>query len=245
MSTSRIHSPQQPPYYQKLSLTELGVDEQIFLQHMRPVYDSLQRDPYDVERSTLAEPILRFRALAESIVEKTADGWNCTRVPAQPFVQSENYGNYDRKKPRTYPEVPAGVVEHPEAVQLLSAVSDIIHSVRSDAERMRLIFTFMRIVHNEESSGACTIEEVHSDGMDYVVPALVINRQNLQPESGESSVYDKDRNKLFGATLQPGELILQDDRDLLHNITKIQRESKNEPGIRDVIGIDFHIFPKQ
>ncbi len=230
------------PYYRKFELQEVDVNTDAFLQHIRPTYEQLQWDMYDTIRGGLAKPT-RQRALAEFALEREGEDWKVERVPAQPYVQPTDHGDYNRTEPRPYPEVPAEVSEHPEVLKLQKAVADIVRSVRNDAVKLRMIFTFTRVVADSERKGNCTIEGIHSDGMDYIVSALVINRVNLKPESGESSVYTLEQKELFRTVLQPGEGIFQDDVRLMHHITNIQQDVKAERGIRDILGIDVIILP--
>jgi hypothetical protein len=165
------------------------------------------------------------------------------RVPAKPYVQPTDHGDYNRTEPRPYPTVPAEVTEHPEVLKLQKAVAEIVRSVRADAAKLRMIFTFLRTVDEEGRSGKCALEGApHIDGMDYIVSALVINRVNLKPETGESSVYTLEQKELMRTVLQPGEGIFQDDLHLMHHITNIQRDVREERGIRDMLGIDVQIL---
>jgi hypothetical protein len=232
------------PYYRKFELRELCVDTDVFLAHIRPIYEALQWDMYDTIRGGLKQPT-RQRALAEFTIEQDGNDWKIQRVPAQPYVQPTNHGNYNRTEPRPYPEVPVEVTEHSEVLKLQKAVAEIVRSVRSDATKLRMIFTFLRTVDEEGRSGKCALEGApHLDGMDYIVSALVINRVNLKPETGESSVYTLEQQKLMHAVLQPGEGIFQDDLHLMHHITNIQRDVREKRGIRDMLGIDVQILPK-
>jgi len=231
------------PYYRKFELQELNVDTATFLQHIRPTYEQLQWDMYDTIRGGLDKPT-RQRALAEFSLEREGEGWNVKRIPAQPYVQPTDHGDYNRTEPRAYPEVPIDISEHPEIVKLQKAVADIVRSVRKDAGKLRMIFTFLRTVDEEGRSGKCALEGApHIDGMDYIVSALVINRVNLKAETGESSVYTLEQKELLRTVLQPGEGIFQDDINLMHHITNIQRDIRTERGIRDMLGIDVQILP--
>lgn len=232
----------QTPYYRKFAVDELGVDTEEFLGHMRPIYEQLQWDMYDTIRGGLDKPT-RKRALAEFELERRENEWSICRMPAKPYEQPTNHGEYNRTTPRPYPEVDTGATGHSEVLKLQRAVADIVKSVRADANRLRMIFTFLRTVDEEGRSGVCALEgEPHIDGMDYIVSALVINRKNLKPETGESSVYTLDKEELMRTVLQPGEGIFQDDIYLMHHITNIQRDLRKESGIRDMLGIDVQIL---
>jgi len=233
------------PFYTKFNLEDMGVDRDSFLAHMRPVYETLQWDMYDVLRGKLPQPT-RQRAIAEFELEKIADDWSVRKVSARPYEQTTNHGSYNRTQPRAYPEIGEDVTDNPEVVKLQKAVADIVAGVRTDAKKLRMIFTFLRTVDEEGRSGICALEGTpHTDGMDYIVSALVINRQNLKPETGESSVYDMEKKQLMKTVLQPGEGIFQDDMKLMHHITNIQRDTNDAVtrGIRDMLGIDVQILP--
>jgi len=243
-STNHRHEGGQP-FYKKFNLDEIGVDREVFLAHMRPVYEKLQWDMYDVIRGKLPRPT-RQRAIAEFELEKTDGDWSVCKVSARPYEQTTNHGSYNRTQPRTYPEIAEETTDNAEVIKMQKAVANIVASVRSDVKKLRMIFTFLRTVDEEGRSGICALEGTpHIDGMDYIVSALVINRQNLKPETGESSVYDMDKNQLMRTVLQPGEGIFQDDMNLMHHITNIQRDTKNNAvrGIRDMLGIDIQILP--
>lgn len=230
------------PYYRKFDVTEFGIEKEELLSHLRPVYDTLRWDMYDTVRGKLDMPT-RKRALAEFTLTNTGTDWDVRKVAAQPYVQTTDHGEYNRTAPRTYPEIGSDVTGHPEVARLQKAVADIVKSVRSDAERLRMIFTFLRTVDASDRSGVCALEGApHIDGMDYIVSALVINRSNLEPDTGESSVYTMDQKELMRAVLQPGEGIFQDDKNLMHHITNIRRNVKNTAGIRDMLGIDVEIL---
>ncbi|MDA1208878.1 MAG: 2OG-Fe dioxygenase family protein [bacterium] len=234
MSTisSSSTGPEETPYFRKFTVAELGIDTPALLTQLQPVYDTLRWDAYDVIRGGLKKPT-RKRGLAEFTLQKTADDWQVERVEAQPYQQDDDHGDYIRTEPRTYPEV----------IALQKRIADITHSVREDAKKLRMIFTFLRTVDAPDRSGICALEGTpHIDGIDYIVSALVINRQNLKPETGESSVYTMDQEPLMHTVLQPGEGIFQDDKNLMHHITNIQRDVQEEIGIRDMLGIDVSIL---
>lgn len=231
------------PFYQKFHAKDLGVNTENFLRHLRPVYETLEWDPYDALRGGLTLPT-RKRAVAETLVEKRGGIWTVLQTSAQPYVQPTNYGAYDRNTPRPYPEPPAQGVMHPEMVRLQQGLAEWISFVRGGVESLRLILTFLRTVDDEDRKGICALEgEPHKDGMEYIVSALVIHRENLKEDTGMSSVHLPDGQQLYESVLQPGEGIFQDDQNLLHHITNIQRRNPSKPGFRDMLGVDFIINP--
>lgn len=232
----------QEAFYKKISLSELGVDQKTFLNHVKPIYEELEWDCYDTVRGGLDMPT-RKRALAEFELNHNGQKWVIDRVKAQGYAQGSDHGDYNRTEPRIYPEVPIEITDHEEVKKFQAAVADIAKSVRKEITKIRMIFTFLRTVDEEGRTGICALEgEPHIDDMDFIVSALVIHRENLQADSGESSVYDLKKNRLLETVLQPGEGIFQDDKNLMHHITDIKRAIKNRPGIRDMLGVDIEII---
>lgn len=230
--------------YRKFGLDELGINANSFLANVRPAYEELPWDRYDIERGKLSQPC-RKRALAEFSLEREADTWRVSRVPAQPYVQPTNHGTYNRTTPRVYPEVSAERTQHEEMMQWLRSVADMIRAEHPGIRKLRIIATFLRVITRSNEEGLCALERgPHYDGMDYIVSALVINRENLLPECGESSVLTPSGETLFRTVLQPGEGIFQDDKNLMHQITNIQKDPRSpEPeGHRDMMGLDILVL---
>ena len=79
---------------------------------------------------------------------------------------------------------------------------------------------------------------VHRDGADYIVSALVLNKRNVN--GGKSTVLTPDkRSVLLEHTLEAGEGIFHEDRELWHDITKVHAGPDGELGYRDIIGLDI------
>lgn len=130
--------------------------------------------------------------------------------------------------------------------QLLRKVANMVLFFHpSSFVSLRVILTFLRQVVDIQDgrAGVCALEGApHSDSMDYIVSALVVNRENLQPDSGESSVYTLEGQQLLKTILKPGEGIFQDDKNSLHHITDIQQADPLRRGVRDMLGIDFVVL---
>lgn len=86
-------------------------------------------------------------------------------------------------------------------------------------------------------------EGIHQDGMDYIVSALVVERNNVS--GGKSIIYGADAiTPLLNITLQSGQGIFQPDKgtELWHEVTPISLINPNEPGYRSTIGFDVLIL---
>ena len=85
-------------------------------------------------------------------------------------------------------------------------------------------------------------EGTHQDGTDYIVSAIVIERENIT--GGESIIfYAKDENIALKQTLKAGEGIFQADKatNLWHKVTPISRLKKEKEGYRSLIGFDIRL----
>ncbi|HLD07765.1 MAG TPA: 2OG-Fe dioxygenase family protein [Candidatus Peribacterales bacterium] len=238
-SESREHAREQ---YEKFDIADLGINREIFLRDIAPLFETLEWDHYDVERGGLPQPC-RKRAIATFDVKERVGGLEINQMPNQPYTQPTNHNTYNRTAPRVYPDVEDKYIHHPEMQKLHAAVLAMVKNRRPHAKHLRTIFTFTRTVVSDSHEGLCAMEGPHCDGMDYIVSALVINRKNIQEHSGESSVLTVDGSTCFKTVLQAGEGIFQDDHRLFHNITKIEKDplSLETEGFRDIIGIDVII----
>lgn len=218
----------------------MGVDTDMFLRRLQPIYEALQWDEYDTALAHVSFPT-RKRALANTLLEYSGGEWKVDRIPTEPYIQPD-HGGYRRSMPRIYPEVPLEVTEYPELQKVQTAVAEMIREWRG-ITKMRFVLTFLRAVHDNERGGNCAFENLpHQDGADAIVSALVINRTNLETDSGRSSVHTLDETEIYGTVLQPGEGILQDDRNLKHHITNIKRRVATLQGFRDILGVDAHFL---
>lgn len=87
-------------------------------------------------------------------------------------------------------------------------------------------------------------EGIHQDGMDYIVSALVIERENIT--GGVSRVYIKDDEtyeKILNVRLEQGQGIFQPDRNtnLWHEVSPIELFDTSKEGFRSTIGLDLQV----
>ena len=79
-------------------------------------------------------------------------------------------------------------------------------------------------------------EGIHRDGADYIVSALVINRNNVV--GGESIIYNGYKQMIYKTILEGKEGIYQEDLDQWHYVTPIVTHNEGL-GFRDILGIDI------
>jgi len=79
-------------------------------------------------------------------------------------------------------------------------------------------------------------EGIHRDGCDYIMSALVINRNNIC--GGESKIYNHNKVIQYKTILENQEGIYQEDIEQWHYVTPIQTINSGL-GFRDILGIDL------
>ncbi|WP_158700937.1 2OG-Fe dioxygenase family protein [Phytohalomonas tamaricis] len=143
-----------------------------------------------------------------------------------------------RVSPRNFAELDDSLVND-DLITLLRSVASRVHEARPDVPRLEIAVHHTQIVVRPGESATNAPEGIHQDGMDYIVSALVVERNNIQ--GGTSIVYASDkRTRLFETTLQSGQGLFQPDRgsDLWHTVTPIQPVNE-APGYRSSIGFDI------
>jgi hypothetical protein len=185
-----------------------------------PFFDDLPRDHY-------LQGDYRFRRFSHFHV---ADG-RLIQLPHTAFLQSKNYNRLLGNVTREYLELDDELIAL-EAFQMLvleffefcrrcSTSNEIgVHQIRITADR---------------TMGNPAPEGIHRDGVDLVGIAC-INRQQI--EGGETHLYRSknqtpDRNPAFTKILEPGELLVVDDRQFFHFTTPVKAQSL-QGGFRDV-----------
>ena len=82
-------------------------------------------------------------------------------------------------------------------------------------------------------------ENIHQDGVDYIVSALVLNKKNIK--GGKSIIYNENKQEMYNTYIDENEFIFQNDSDLWHDITKIESDG-NYVGYRDILGFDIKLL---
>ena len=130
---------------------------------------------------------------------------------------------------------------HPFLLYFLTMVTKMVHihqpiqKLSIDAHQVRQV-TFPTIDSHNSPEG------IHQDGCDYIISACVFNRYNVT--GGVSSIYSKEKHKIYETLLNKYEFIFQNDKELYHYITPIKYDpiDSDEPyGYRDIIGFDITI----
>ncbi|MFD2562765.1 2OG-Fe dioxygenase family protein [Aquimarina rubra] len=206
--------------------------------------DTNQKQEFD-QLST----ITRQRNISSFLIEIWDDQYFVERIVQQGFEQDVDDF---RVWKRVFKQATREAVENELFFELLKKMAGLVKKIHPEVRKIQITSHFMRTISKEKVKGENAPEGVHEDGAQYIMSALVINRQNIT--GAESQIYEKtasDTNELiYKKVLQPGEFIFQADtgeeftfgNDLWHYVTPIEPEDIKNPGIRDIIGFDMDIL---
>lgn len=159
-----------------------------------------------------------------------------------------------RSLPRVFEETKRELVENDLFFGFLKAVAHYAQGITPHLEikNMRVTVHFMSVRAKQGTPGNNSPEGAHEDGADFIVSALVINREHIL--GGKSQVFEKMADgelvNIFERALQAGEFIFQADtgeekhygNDLWHYVTPFYVAPSVEEAWRDIIGLDISIF---
>lgn len=75
-------------------------------------------------------------------------------------------------------------------------------------------------------------EGIHNDGYNCI-GIFCVNRENIT--GGKNVIYDNEKNKLYNNILNPGDFLIFNDNNLLHDVEDIKNVYKGKKGYRDVL----------
>jgi len=148
------------------------------------------------------------------------------KLPQQEFNQSEDYNKHQGGMSRIFEEIEDDVVR---SVGMLEMCNKFLESGGLSADNEIEVHQ-MRIITLGEVTEVSP-EGVHQDGYDFI--AIVgIERYNIS--GGNALVYKTQGGKqIFDCPLQPGEMLMINDRRLWHNAGNITRLDPDGRGYMD------------
>jgi hypothetical protein len=186
----------------------------------------------------------RQRSLATFTVASSPGGVPVfKRVPTGTFVQKVEETDC-RSLNRIFGETSPEVTSHPAFARLLGCVVDLVNDVAAPRRPAHVAFHQVRTVTRGNAPSVVVPEGIHQDGADYIVSALVIEREAVT--GGESIVYGPDRKTAYLRTvLEPGQGLFHADSHspLWHGVTPIRLNphSGRAEGKRSIFGFDIHL----
>ena len=157
-----------------------------------------------------------------------SDGFKYKKLQSEPFNQSVKYNQYQGGVPRHFEEVEDDVIESLGMLEICDAFTESCgftdeHTI--DIHQMRIL--------TEGKTVPVSPEGVHQDGYRYI--AIVgINRKNV--DGGDLLVFREQKGYPFlGMVMQPGEMVIINDRQLWHSAKPIRTIDIENIGYMDAI----------
>lgn len=188
----------------------------------------------------------RFRYISSFIVKKeTNNKITSIRNAENNFkqVEAKSVNDFDwRLMPRYFTELPDVFVTS-ELHYLIHSVAEIIFKAYPRFKSLKLSVHHTKVISTTLQPASNSPEGIHQDGMDLIMSALVLIKENAA--GGTSYIYGADsKTPIFESMLQVGQGIIQPDKNtqLWHSVDKIIPIDPSKPAIRATIGFDFEFM---
>jgi len=189
----------------------------INLESLKPFFTNLPVDPY-VEGDYRFRRLSRFKLI----------GGELAKLPHGYLFQSKQYNPLLGDIKREFAELDDAIIEI-DAFQKL--VFEFIHLCRLNAQEMEIGVHQIRTICSPNNYGSPAPEGIHRDGTKFI-GIFSVDRENIK--GGETHLYkSKKDSPVFSKILNPGELLLVNDREFFHFTTAIAPVSSAQ-GTRDV-----------
>lgn len=218
--------------YHKFNLEALGLDIQDFSQ-LRLSYNNLPIDTYYPIKND--QPV-RFRKYARFTADLVNNkNFLVTQQHSNNFIQEVKDF---RNQPRRFMPMDQNILSGPFS-QLLAQILGLIVYEKPNIKQIDISTHQIRSISYPNIPSDNAPEGIHQDGADYIVSALVFNKENIRNDI--SRIYNLEKELLWETVLEPGDFIFQDDKNLWHDIKPFQNTG-NYLGYRDILGFDFKII---
>ena len=180
-------------------------------------FQNLSQDPYVAEGFRYKE-IARYRVLGSQVVRQSHGA----------LFQSREHNPTHGDIIREYPAFDAkGLCEE--------AISEIVQTFVTHCGlgyEDEVLFQAQRIRTDAHQTGHPAIEGWHQDGTNYI-GMMCVARQNIAGGRSQLS-FDQGKNKVMDHELQPGELLILDDRRYWHYATPVKPVDPSKEAYRDI-----------
>lgn len=190
----------------------------INLEELQQFFQDLPVDPY-IKGSYRRRRLSRFSITDGKVV----------KLPHGRLFQSKEYNPVVGNIHREFHEIDDALVLHEDFARLLLAFNDAC-KLYSDSREIGV--HQIRTTCSATNFGNPAPEGIHRDGTDLIA-IFSIGRHNVK--GGETHLYrSKKESPVFNKTLNPGELLLLNDREFFHYTTPVKPLNDDTEGTRDV-----------
>lgn len=192
-------------------------------------WEGLSLDEHMADRGTY-----RYRRYSEFDFQA---GGELKKLPHAPYEQPKYINTLNGGVARQFLPLEEGFVEHPFFGALLTGMVRVFDEAEGRRCRWNIRLHPYRIVSNDYEQGKPTPEGRHRDGVDYIIMMLV---KRVGITGGVTRVSSPNNTTLFNTMLaRPLDMIVADDRQVMHEVTPIDCAQPNEEGYRDALIIAF------
>lgn len=172
--------------------------------------------------------------------------WTVNRTSQEGYNQNEalivSNSQYDyRMATRFFKDSPDCFLND-DLFCILEGVANTIR-LNLGCNQLQIIVHHNQMVAYPGISASNAPEGIHQDGQDFIVSALVVERENIK--GGKSVIFGSDKSTcIVEKTLYPGDGILQPDlnTNLWHTVEPTQSADGINKGFRSTIGFDIEII---
>lgn len=190
--------------------------DSINLEPFKPFFGDLPLDPYIKGK-------YRWRRLSRFIIS----GNGLTKLPHGCLFQSREYNSLAGDMRREFAELDAGLADLAEFQKLVFEFADRCKL----SPDVQIGVHQIRTTCSPQNFGNPAPEGIHQDGTDFI-GIFAVDRYNIS--GGATQLYTAKKEKpVFHKILNPGELLLVNDRDFFHYTTPI-KPLEQGTGSRDV-----------
>jgi hypothetical protein len=187
----------------------------------KPFFNNLPIDPY-IKGKYRSRRLSRLMFAGEELI----------KLPHGYLYQSQKYNPLLGDIKREFSELEDELVQLDIFQQLVMAFADFCN-LHPEAE---IGVHQIRTSCSPNNFGNPAPEGIHQDGADFI-GIFSVDRDNIQ--GGQTHLYAARKEKpVFNKILEPGELLLVNDRDFFHFTTPIKPLTAS-PGTRDVFVLTF------
>ena len=188
----------------------------------------------------------RKRCMSEYLMHWDGN-WNIERIPSSLVSQTKaliaSDGEIDyRQSQRKFKELPDELFDS-NLRALLVGVADMVRETKPPIQKLNVSVHNTVVYCHPQQLVTNSPEGIHQDGVEFIISALVVERNNIS--GGKSVIYGRDkRTKLLQVELQAGQGIFQADlgTELWHEVTPITAIDKTRSGYRSTIGFDVTLI---
>ena len=140
----------------------------------------------------------------------------CIDTGVDTFEQSSEYNKFQGDMSRKFEPIEKNIIESDAILQICSEFNYIC----GFPEKQKIDIHQMRVITLEDETPVSP-EGVHQDGYDYIA-VIGVSRYNIEGGEFLSYMNKNDKKPFMSVPLNPGLMVILNDRELWHNASKIK-----------------------